>query len=128
MARGRPKGSKNRKNIVLNNIFEEPIKVEPSPPTSPEEPKIEPTVDIKKSKIKVVGICDLCGKEVYVSLHQLNLNWLTGKAPWYRNVNTERLKVCGDCALEFNNMVDKYLINKNPLLDKFKIGDSKDDR
>ena len=127
MSRGRPKGSKNKKNIVLNNISEESKVENLDVSTFVTVNEVKEKEEVKKSKIKSVGICDLCGKEIFSSLHQLNLNWLTNKATWHRDICTDKLKVCNDCATEFNNMINKYLLKKNPALNKFDIKEMTED-
>lgn len=92
MPRGRPKGSKNKKNIQ----------------TTPQNNN--------------TNKCDVCNKFSDSSLIYIRLEGLTGKATYHRDCKKDNLKICGQCAKELNEVIDKFLIKKNPALRKFEIG------
>ena len=114
MPRGRPKGSKNKpKNTEITtskiDIFEE------------ESNKIIPVTEITSiiETIKPKAQCDLCGNNIYSQGNYINLNNLTSKATWHRNCNKDRLCLCNNCAKELNNLIDTFILQKNPKLNKW---------
>lgn len=115
MPRGRPKGSKNKsKDIEITtskiDIFEEK---EPNKNVSVTE--IISTIETIKPKAQ----CDLCGDSIYSQGNYINLNILTSKATWHRNCNKDRLCLCNNCAKELNNLIDTFILQKNPKLNKW---------
>lgn len=74
----------------------------------------------KKSDSKLkLNTCMICNKEYDSSLIRIKLESLTGKSNFHRECKIDTLDICPKCALELSNIVDKYIIKKNPSLRKF---------
>ena len=70
---------------------------------------------------KVIAVCDLCNKEIFITPILARLDSITGKASWNRNCSTDKLVLCTDCAKSLNDLIDNFVIKKNPNLNKFKL-------
>ena len=125
MARGRPKGSKNKnsknqnkKDIInvidvslttstisasVTNDSNENVNIQASEKSS----KL-----IKKSKENIV-LCDKCHKEVVSTPIVINLSYLTGQATWHRDCKLEKIHCCTQCARELNEIIDKWILKDN---------------
>lgn len=68
---------------------------------------------------KVSCYCDLCNSPIYSSPNRIQLQHLTGKAYWHRDCSIEKLSICNNCANELNDLVDKFVLKKNPSLKKY---------
>lgn len=55
--------------------------------------------------------CNHCHKKIVSGERNINLTYLTGMAPWHRNVGLDRVCLCGNCAKELNEVIDSWLIN-----------------
>ena len=120
MHRGRPKGSKNKSTLAKMNILETPIvstseKVsEESRPEVVSEPKKEIT-------LKNAFVCEICKETVIGSPYSLDFIRLTGKPDYHREARSSRMLVCNKCSKELSDVVDRWLLKKNPDLRKFPI-------
>lgn len=107
MPRGKPKESKNK--VIKQDItIEKDIIIE--------QPKI---IEKKDKILKVNYNCDLCNSPIYSSPYRIQLQNITGKAPWHRDCKVEKLQICDNCAKELNDIIDKYILKKNPSLSKW---------
>lgn len=55
--------------------------------------------------------CNRCHKKIVSGERNINLTYLTGMAPWHRNVSLERVCLCHECGKELNDLIDNWLIN-----------------
>lgn len=55
--------------------------------------------------------CNRCHKKILSGEKNINLTYLTGMAPWHREVGLDRVTLCSDCGKELSAMIDKWLIN-----------------
>lgn len=133
MPRGRPKGSKNKpkateetkETLILEPVSEpenevENKKIKPSEPKQEEntepikmdEGKVDETKVPKTSKVKKkeYPTCDICGTECLCDRTKLNLTYLTGKAPWHREVKGDIFHICPNCAEALNKLIDNWLL------------------
>lgn len=104
---GRPKGSKNKSTIEkeLSSQVETVDKIE--------------DVEVKpRGKQKEYRKCDRCGKEIYCEPWKIDTNILTGKAEYWRSI-PRRLSVCGECAKELSDLVEKFFLEKGILKKNF---------
>ena len=65
--------------------------------------------------------CDVCEKTFPGSPNPVDFMRLTGKADYYRESRSKNLYICNDCALELSDVVDRWLLKKNPKLRKFPL-------
>lgn len=116
MPRGRPKGSKN-KSTLMKTTEEIPVIQEEKKP------------EVKKEfTSKYSYCCDVCEKTFPGSPNPIDFIRLTGKADYYRESRSRRLYVCNECALELSDVVDRWLLKKNPKLRKFPLnGDNNEE-
>lgn len=116
MPRGRPKGSKN-KSTLKKTTEEIPVIQEEKKP------------EVKKEfTSKYSYCCDVCEKTFPGSPNPIDFIRLTGKADYYRESCSRRLYVCNECALELSDVVDRWLLKKNPKLRKFPLnGDNNEE-
>lgn len=128
MPRGRPKGSKNKSTLAKVNILEAPV-VETIVEVTDTNDKKEPTPVVKKDLVfKYSYCCDVCEKTFPGSPNPIDFIRLTGKADYYRESRSRRLYVCNECALELSDVVDRWLLKKNPKLRKFPLnGDNNEE-
>ena len=116
MARGRPKGSKNKPKQV--QLFQETVETNVSEPETSVEVNL-PAVDTPKEKpIKVNGYCTRCGKAIYSGVIKINRCALTGNATWSRACSVDKLILCNECSKQLNEVVDNWVISENPKLKK----------
>ena len=112
MARGRPRGSKNKSKQV--DLFQEVKETEPC--------QIDTPVVVKKEDnskpLRITGYCTCCGREIYSGLIHVSLSSITGNATWSRSCSVDKLTLCSECAKQLNEIVDKWIISKNPELKK----------
>lgn len=126
MPRGRPKGSKNKSTLLKMNLLDiTPEKTIEEPSVVQEEKKPE----IKKEfTTKYSYCCDVCEKTFPGSPNPIDFMRLTGKADYYRESRSRKLYVCNQCALELSDVVDRWLLKKNPKLRKFPMtGDTNEE-
>lgn len=125
MPRGRPKGSKNKPKVDVSNVQTFSIVnilEEKSKEVSHDDYLLsKEEQESLKDKLKVISQCDLCGKDIYSSPHTIQLNLFTGLAYWHRNCKTNILSLCEDCAKQFNQMVEEFILSKNPQLKKYDL-------
>jgi hypothetical protein len=95
MPRGRP-----RKNPL-------PIEEEKIEPV-----KLEKEASKEKKKEDKFPECNRCHKKIISGEKNINLTYLTGMAPWHRNVSLDRVCLCSDCGKELNKMIDDWLIDE----------------
>lgn len=74
--------------------------------------------DITEDK-RVNCYCELCNSPIYSSPTRILLYSLTGKASWHRECSAEKLSICNECSSELNNLIDNFILEKNPSLRKF---------
>ena len=119
MPRGRPKGSKNKGTLMKMNLLDDaPEKTTEETPVVQEEKKPE----VKKEfTSKYSYCCDVCEKTFPGSPNPVDFMRLTGKADYYRESRSKNLYICNDCALELSDVVDRWLLKKNPKLRKFPL-------
>lgn len=120
---GRPKGSKNKSTQFLTKELINRVETEPNIIEEIKEaPVLEAVSAIPASRKKeIIYTCSLCGKQVKYSLNNINLIQLTGRATWHRDVNIDRISICNECSEELNSVVDKFILKKNPSLNKWSI-------
>ena len=106
---GRPKGSKNKKKLVVPSVdlFDVP-KVDTEPITHEVESKQDTT---KQKKVDKYKKCELCGNLIYSSPYVANLSYLTGSAGYKREI-PDLVRMCNDCATEFSSMVETWMLKK----------------
>lgn len=120
MPRGRPKGSKNNSTLAKMNILETPIT--PSCEKVSEEPKPEVVSESKKEIApKNSFVCEICKETIIGSPYSLDFIRLTGKPDYHREARSSRMLVCNKCSKELSDVVDRWLLKKNPDLRKFPI-------
>ena len=73
-----------------------------------------------RKPIEHFNLCDICGKKFKTTPRYLNLSYLTSVAGYHRECS-DRIMLCNDCAIEISDVIDKWIIKKNPELKKFKI-------
>lgn len=121
MPRGRPKGSKNKSTLAKMNILESPV-VETIVEVTDTTNKKEPTPVVKKDLVsKYSYCCEVCERTFPGSPNPIDFMRLTGKADYYRESRSRKLYVCNECALELSDVVDRWLLKKNPKLRKFPL-------
>ena len=120
MPGGRPKGSKNKSTLAKMNILETPI-VSTSEKVS-EESKPEVVSEPKKEIApRNAFVCEICKATVIGSPYSLDFIRLTGKPDYHREARSSRMLVCNKCSKELSDVVDRWLLKKNPDLRKFPI-------
>lgn len=120
MPRGRPKGSKNKSTLAKMNILEAPIA--PSCEKVLEEPLPEVVVEPKKDVApKNSFVCEICRQTVVGIPYSLDFTRLTGKPEYHREARSSRMLVCNKCSKELSDVVDAWLLKKNPGLRKFPV-------
>ena len=65
--------------------------------------------------------CDVCEKTFPGSPNPIDFMRLTGKADYYRESRSKKLYICNECALKLSDVVDRWLLKKNPKLRKFPL-------
>ena len=124
MPRGRPKGSKNKTTLEKMNLLDIP---EVSPPPTPvvKDTNIEnktPVVqDVATPAVKVSAVCEICGGPIYSNPCILHIGRITGKAEYFREASSTKLSSCYKCSKELSDMIDKWLLKKNPKLMKIPV-------
>lgn len=124
MPRGRPKGSKNKTTLEKMNLLDI---TEVSPPPTPvfkDKPIENSTVvvkDVARPAVKVSSVCEICGSPIYSSPCILHIGRITGKAEYFREATSTKLSVCYNCSKELSDVIDKWLIKKNPKLMKIPV-------
>lgn len=124
MPRGRPKGSKNKTTLEKMNLLDIP---EVSPPTTPvvkETYKQNNTTvvqDVATPAVKVSSTCEICGSPIYANPCILHIGRITGKAEYFREATSTKLSVCYNCSKELSDLIDKWLLKKNPKLMKIPV-------
>ena len=92
---GRPKGSKNKNSAAKIEEIQEPITQEPVV-------KGRPKTDSRPR-------CNLCNSPINSSPRVINISQLSGFAPYHFDI-VPVIKVCDNCAVEFKDMIEKWLI------------------
>ena len=125
MPRGRPKGSKNKSTLMKMNLLNDiPEKTTEETPVIQEEKKPE----VKKEFTpKYSYCCEVCEKTFPGSPNPIDFMRLTGKADYYRESRSRKLYICNECALELSDVVDRWLLKKNPKLRKFPLNGGTDE-
>ena len=124
MPRGRPKGSKNKTTLEKMNLLDI---LEVSPPPAPvvKDTNIKnntPVVqDVATPAVKVSSVCDICGGPIYSNPCILHIGRITGKAEYFREASSTKLSSCYKCSKELSDMIDKWLLKKNPKLMKIPV-------
>lgn len=119
MPRGRPKGSKNKGTLMKMNLLDD------APEKTTEEALViqeEKKPEVKKEFTpKYSYCCEVCERTFPGFPNSIDFIRLTGKADYYRESRSGRLYVCNECALELSDVVDRWLLKKNPKLRKFPL-------
>lgn len=124
MPRGRPKGSKNKTTLEKINLLDIP---EVSPPPTPvvketyKEDNTAVVQDVATPAVKVSSICEICGSPIYANPCILHIGRITGKAEYFREATSTKLSVCYNCSKELSDLIDKWLVKKNPKLMKIPV-------
>lgn len=124
MPRGRPKGSKNKTTLEKMNLLDI---TEVSPPPTPviKDKPIENSTavvkDVATLAVKVSSVCEICGSPIYASPCILHIGRITGKAEYFREATSTKLSVCYNCSKELSDLIDKWLLKKNPKLMKIPV-------
>lgn len=124
MPRGRPKGSKNKTTLEKMNLLDI---LEVSPPTTPvvketyKENNTTVVQDVATPAVKVSSICEICGSPIYANPCILHIGRITGKAEYFREATSTKLSVCYNCSKELSDLIDKWLLKKNPKLMKIPV-------
>lgn len=124
MPRGRPKGSKNKTTLEKMNLLDIP---EVSPPPTPvinetyKENNIAVVQDVATPAVKVLFHCQICGSPIYSSPCILHVGRITGKAEYFREATSTKLSVCNNCSKELSDVIDTWLLKKNPKLMKIPV-------
>ena len=127
MPRGRPKGSKNKSTLMKmelpDSVKEQYTSISDITKTPEEKPSILKPVKLSEyqSLPKYHYCCEVCGRSFPGSPNPIDFIRLTGKADYYRESRSRRLYVCNECALELSDVVDRWLLKKNPKLRKFPL-------
>ena len=123
MPRGRPKGSKNKTTLEKMNLLDIP-EVSPPTPIVKETYKENNTAvvqDVATPAVKVSSICEICGSPIYANPCILHIGRITGKAEYFREATSTKLSVCYNCSKELSDVIDKWLLKKNPKLMKIPV-------
>lgn len=128
MPRGRPKGSKNKTTLAKMNLLdisEDPIAhSEDATVDAPSEEQRNLTYvaqDVARPAVKVSSYCQICGSPIYSSPCILHIGRITGKAEYFREATSNKLSVCNKCSTELSDLIDKWLLKKNPKLMKIPV-------
>lgn len=134
MPRGRPKGSKNKSTLMKmelpDSIKEQYTSISDITKTPEEQPAILKSVKLSEyqSLPKYHYCCEVCERNFPGSPNPIDFMRLTGKADYYRESRSRKLYVCNECALELSDVVDRWLLKKNPKLRKFPLnGDTNEE-
>ena len=66
----------------------------------------------KASKSTTKHVCDRCHSKIKDSEYNLNLSYLINGLAGYRfKIDSSRVKLCHDCAIELGKVVEEWLIN-----------------
>lgn len=124
MPRGRPKGSKNKTTLEKMKLLDIP---EVSPPPTPvvketyKENNTAVVQDVATPAVKVSSSCEICGSPIYANPCILHIGRITGKAEYFREATSTKLSVCYNCSKELSDLIDKWLLKKNPKLMKIPV-------
>lgn len=124
MPRGRPKGSKNKTTLQKMNLLDIPEVSPPPTPVVKETYKENDTAVVQgvaTPAVKVSSICEICGSPIYASPCILHIGRITGKAEYFREATSTKLSVCYNCSKELSDLIDKWLLKKNPKLMKIPV-------
>ena len=73
------------------------------------------SVEVKEEKVSkstIKHICDRCHSKIKDSEYNLNLSYLINGLAGYRfKIDSTRIKLCHDCAIELGKVVEEWLIN-----------------
>lgn len=124
MPRGRPKGSKNKTTLEKMKLLDIP---EVSPPPTPvvketyKENNTAVVQDVATPAVKVSSSCEICSSPIYANPCILHIGRITGKAEYFREATSTKLSVCYNCSKELSDLIDKWLLKKNPKLMKIPV-------
>ena len=124
MPRGRPKGSKNKSTLMKMNLLEvatEEVQVTPQTEETVTKASEMPTEIKLEYTPKNSFVCQICNRTVMGSPYSLDFNRITGKADYHRDSRSKKMYVCNDCSKELSDVIDKWLLKKNPGLRKFPV-------
>ena len=113
MPRGRPPGSKNKKTLEKEPLFNNPVAEENIESTTveiQEKPEAEnkPTKQVSYDKYPK---CMLCKQPIIANGCTAQLTAFTGRAYWWRSI-PDTIRMCSDCSKEFSESVEKWLVKK----------------
>lgn len=77
--------------------------------------------DVATPSVKVSSICEICGSPIYANPCILHIGRITGKAEYFREATSTKLSVCYNCSKELSDLIDKWLLKKNPKLMKIPV-------
>ena len=91
-----------------------------------EEKAFKSTITINTNK----HVCDRCHSKIKDSEYNLNLSYLINGLAGYRfRIDSNRVKLCHDCAIELGKVVEEWLINNgNGVKVKPWMGDNKENK
>ena len=108
MPRGRPR--KNPPPVEVK--VTEPVKEASEEKENGKENKLPKGYEfLTQAQYDKLPQCNRCHKKIISGEKNINLTYLTGMAPWHRNVSLDRVCLCNDCSRELNEMIDNWLIN-----------------
>ena len=113
MPRGRPPGSKNKKNLEKEPLFNTSVSEENFEPTKAEiqeKPEVE-NKSKKPTNYDKYPKCMLCKQPILANGCTAQLTAFTGRAYWWRSI-PDTIRMCSDCSKEFSESVEKWLIKK----------------
>lgn len=113
MPRGRPPGSKNKKNLEKEPLFNTSVVEENFEPTKAE---IQENLEVENKSKKLTNYdkypkCMLCKQPILANGCTAQLTAFTGRAYWWRSI-PDTVRMCSDCSKEFSESVEKWLVKK----------------
>lgn len=108
---GRPKGSKNKSTIAKENKINKTTaaKVKESQEPTTQESSTQGLITKGRPKTDSRPRCNLCNSPINSSPRVINISQLSGFAPYHFDI-IPLIKVCDNCAVEFKDMIEKWLI------------------
>lgn len=103
---GRPKGSKNKNTLEKENKLKENTI---NKTTAAKVEKVQEPVAKGRPKTDSRPRCNLCNSPINSSPRVINISQLSGFAPYHFDI-IPLIKVCDNCAVEFKDMIEKWLI------------------
>ena len=125
MPRGRPKGSKNKTTLAKMNLLDipdSPVKEDvEDKPREEQHNSTDIAQDVARPSVKVSSYCQICSSPIYSSPCILHIGRITGKAEYFREATSNKLSVCSKCSTELSDVIDRWLLKKNPKLMKIPV-------